>query len=143
MALTLKGSNVTNIRSFCGIFNYNQGDTINHCLVLLEGEINAPIDNTSTKPVGETLKPENRICINENVPDKNQKLSNSEELQILVHHKESCQTWPIIGGKFKALVKLDKGINKLEFECPLLHGRQDLILTYEKLQNQTRYCISF
>lgn len=148
MALTLKGSNVcTNIGSFCEILNYSQGDTINHCLVLLEGEINTHFENSSTRLEEETLKPKNRICINENVPDKTicsteqQELSNSEEHEILVHHKQSCQTWPIIGGKFKALVNLDKGVNKLEFECPWLHGRQDLILTYEKLQNQPRYCI--
>lgn len=148
MALTLKGSNVcTNIGSFCEILNYSQGDTINHCLVLLEGEINTHFENSSTRLEEEALKPKNRICINENVPDKTicsteqQELSNSEEHEILVHHKQSCQTWPIIEGKFKALVKLDKGVNKLEFECPWLHGRQDLILTYEKLQNQPRYCI--
>ena len=151
MALALKGSNITNIGSFCEILNYSQGDTINHCLVLLEGEINTRIENSSTRleeaQEEETLKPKNNICINEDVPDKTicstekQELSNSEEHEILVHHKQFCQTWPIIGGKFKALVKLDKGVNKLEFECPWLHSRQDLILTYEKLQNQPRYCI--
>lgn len=144
MALTGKGSgDVTNgsaSGTFCGILNYCNGNTVNHSLVLLEGEINIPIDNTSTKLAEQTLNPENGICVTENVPDKTEEFSSSKEGQILlVHHKGSCRRWPVIKGRFKAFVKLDQGVNKLEFELASSQNKLDLILTYRKFQNQQRF----
>lgn len=139
MSLTM--TKLSKTGEFDLVLNHKDGDIVNHSLVLLEGEITLVNDNSLTDTAEEmsntleknTADVENYCC------SGSQELSSLQEIQILVEHKESCQSWPVVGGKFKAFVKLDKGINELEIGCPSLQYKQRFTLTFTNLENQPRF----
>ena len=128
--------------------NHKNGDIVNHSLVLLEGEI-GPVDHISMESPKETSNCHCDVINKDNVvPDSdttrckadNQiNLSSSKEIQILVYHEGSCQPWPVVDGKFKLFVRLQKGVNNLELDYPPLQSRLPMSLTYAPIENQPRY----
>ena len=112
-------------------------ETVRHSLVSLEGEIKPFTNGVSFE------NPKNDRSTEKDAVLDVQNLSNSKlkAKEIFIDHKGHCQSWPVIDGRFKAFVKLDKGENLVRIQCHELNLKRELRIFYEKQQNQHRYVL--
>ena len=110
-------------------------ETVRRALVLIEGEI---------KPSSNDVSSQNDLKLRstQDKPDLEvQNLSNSKVKEVFVDHKGQCHAWPVTDNRFKAFVKLDKGVNLIKIQCRELNIEKELRICYERQQNYQRYVL--
>ena len=117
------------------VLNARQEETVGHALVLLEGMIRPFRNELSCESSTNELElVQNETALND------KRLRNSQASEVFISHKGQCSPWPVVDNRFKAFVKLDKGTNLVEIQCPGFKVKKKLRICYEK-KHQERYKI--
>ncbi len=119
------------------VLNCRHEETVRHALVLLEGEIKRFTNEISCETSTIVEVAQEDTALESNI----QNVSKSKANNVFVYHKEQCHRWPVVDDRFKAFVKLDKGVNLVKIQCQELGLAKDLRICYEKQQCQQRYIL--
>lgn len=114
------------------VLNTRQEETVGHALVLLEGVIEPFRNELSTNEL--------RLGQDETVLSGQNLKTNSEASEVFISRKGQCSSWPVVDNRFKAFVKLDKGMNLVEIQCHEFEIQKKLRICYQK-KHQARYNI--
>ena len=117
------------------ILNCKSEETVRHALVLLQGEIKLSSIGFTSESLTNELKSELK---QRQTAQNDENLPITKTSEVLMYHNGQCHRWPLVDNKFKAFLKLDRGLNMLKVRSYELAVEKDLRICYEKQVNQPR-----
>ena len=116
------------------VLKCSQEETVGHALVLLEGVVKPFRNELSCESSTNELS-----LVKDETASNAENLRNSKTSEVFISHKGQRSHWPVVDNRFKAFVKLEKGMNLVQVQCRELKAQKDLKICFEKKKHQQRY----
>lgn len=116
------------------VLKCRQEETVGHALVLLEGVVKPFRNELSCESSTDELN-----LVKDETALNAENLRNSKTSEAFICHKGQCSAWPVVDNRFKAFVKLDKGMNLVQVQYREHKAQQNLRICFEKNKHQQRY----